>query len=341
MGFETTAASTGEIAMGQLNAITTPISNINWESNDALLQLGNGANPTNRWNALTILKNGNTAIGVYGQDEDAKPTERLDIGLATGYHGDKGSIRIRAINSAAYTGNATTDKVVVADSFGVLKTITVASITPDAVDANNGLTKTASDIIQLGGDLIKDTKITLDENELEIDAADSDLIISGLDKTKVQATVNDGTTTGITQHLLAVDADNNVTALKAAMPKFFYMPSIIIPTSEAQMADPVYGGLTGDSFDDNALEGTIDLYARYNAQFGTTGTATQPSSPGAPELPVLPASELHYYITWYDTTVFSSVAVDANGVMTYELLPTADVTMGSFMNIVFAVKEDN
>src|SRR5690554_4702412 len=324
-GLNVTASSFAEIVLGKYNAITTGTvsSAVN---TDPLFQIGNGLNDTGRANALTILKNGNVGIA----NEAIAPTERVDVG--------SGNVRVRDINTVAGT---TTDKIVVADTDGVLKTITVASITPDAVDANNGLTKTASDIIQLGGDLIKDTKITLDENELEIDAADSDLIISGLDKTKVQATVNDGTTTGITQHLLAVDADNNVTALKAAMPKFFYMPSIIIPTSEAQMADPVYGGLTGDSFDDSALEGTIDLYARYNAQFGTTGTATQPSSPGAPELPVLPASELHYYITWYDTTVFSSVAVDANGVMTYELLPTADVTMGSFMNIVFAVKEDN
>src|SRR5690554_5032749 len=206
----------------------------------------------------------------------------------------------------------------------------------DLIEVSNGLEKNATDVIQLGGNLIKDTKITLDENELEIDATDSDLIISGLDNTKVQAT---NATTGITDHLLAVDANNNVKALKAAMPKFFYMPSIIIPTDESHISDPVFGTLPGDSFEDG--EGTIDLYARYNAQFGTTGTATQPSSPDAPALPVLPASELHYYITWYDTTVFSSVAVDANGVMTYELLPTADVTMGSFMNIVFAVKEDN
>src|SRR5690554_1506541 len=335
MGFETIAASTGEIAMGQLNAITTPISNINWESNDALLQLGNGANPTNRWNALTILKNGNTAIGVYGQDEDAKPTERLDIGLATGFHGGKGSIRIRAINSAAYAGNAATDKIVVADADGVLKTITVASITPDAVDANNGLTKTASDIIQLGGDLIKDTKITLDENELEIDATDSDLIISGLDKTKVQAT---NATTGITDHLLAVDANNNVKALKAAMPKFFYMPSIIIPTSKEQLDAPGSGKLTGDDFDNTSREGTINLYNRYAAQFG--GSTLIKSETAAPVLPVLPSGELYYYVTWYDTNVFTSVSVDDEGVLTYEVDENADITVGSFMNIVFAVKED-
>src|SRR5690554_6440992 len=105
----------------------------------------------------------------------------------------------------------------------------------DLIEVSNGLEKNATDVIQLGGNLIKDTKITLDENELEIDATDSDLIISGLDNTKVQAT---NATTGITDHLLAVDANNNVKALKAAMPKFFYMPSIIIPTSEEQLDAP-------------------------------------------------------------------------------------------------------
>src|SRR5690554_6407533 len=105
----------------------------------------------------------------------------------------------------------------------------------DLIEVSNGLEKNATDVIQLGGNLIKDTKITLDENELEIDATDSDLIISGLDNTKVQAT---NASTGITDHLLAVDANNNVKALKAAMPKFFYMPSIIIPTSEEQLDAP-------------------------------------------------------------------------------------------------------
>src|SRR5690554_438553 len=205
----------------------------------------------------------------------------------------------------------------------------------DLIEVSNGLEKNATDVIQLGGNLIKDTKITLDENELEIDATDSDLIISGLDNTKVQAT---NATTGITDHLLAVDANNNVKALKAAMPKFFYMPSIIIPTSEEQLDAPGSGKLTGDDFDNTSREGTINLYNRYAAQFG--GSTLIKSETAAPVLPVLPSGELYYYVTWYDTNVFTSVSVDDEGVLTYEVDENADITVGSFMNIVFAIKED-
>src|SRR5690554_404355 len=204
----------------------------------------------------------------------------------------------------------------------------------DLIEVSNGLEKNATDVIQLGGDLIKDTKITLDENELEIDATDSDLIISGLDKTKVQAT---NASTGITDHLLAVDANNNVKALKAAMPKFFYMPSIIVPTSQEQLDAAGSGKLTGDDFDNTSREGTINLYNRYAQQFG--GSTLIKSETAAPALPVLPSGELYYYVTWYDTNVFTSVSVDDEGVLTYEVDENADITVGSFMNIVFAVKE--
>src|SRR5690554_222769 len=324
-GMSTIASSFGETVMGSNNAITIPIRNNNWDDNDPLLQLGNASLLADRRNAVTVLKNGNTGIGIAGTEAAAKPTERLDIG--------SGNVRVREINTVA--GDAETDKIVVADADGVLKTITVASITPNTVNANNGLTKTASDIIQLGGDLIKDTKITLDEYELEIDATDSDLIISGLDKTKVQAT---NASTGITDHLLAVDANNNVKALKAAMPKFFYMPSIIIPTSKEQLDAPGSGKLTGDDFDNTSREGTINLYNRYAAQFG--GSTLIKSETAAPVLPVLPSGELYYYVTWYDTNVFTSVSVDDEGVLTYEVDENADITVGSFMNIVFAIKED-
>src|SRR5690606_31099046 len=136
--------------------------------------------------------------------------------------------------------------------------------------ASNGLNidGTSGDV-KLGGDLIEDTVINQDSFSLEIATNEEDLIISGLDKSEVQATVNGATTTGITQHLLAVDENNNVKALKAAMPKFFYMPSIIVPTSEEQLNNPASGQVTGDAFDDNTLQGTINLYGRYEAQFGT------------------------------------------------------------------------
>lgn len=127
------------------------------------------------------------------------------------------------------------------------------------------------------------------------------------------------------------------TALKAAMPKFFYMPSIIIPTSEEQMTASNSGAVSGDEFNNTTRQGTINLYGRYQTQFDTpmssnTGATTN--------LPILPAAELDYHITWYDTSVFTSVTVTNEGLLNYTVSPTANITIGSFMNIVFAVKED-
>jgi len=207
---------------------------------------------------------------------------------------------------------------------------------------NNGLSLNNA-TVQLGGNLIKNTTISNTSNynlilETTNTGNSGKLMITGLDKTKVQETNNSGTITGVSQHILAVDANNVVKALKATMPKFFYMPSIIVPTTSYQFT--AVNTTAGESFNDSSRTGSLNLYERYKVQFGTTGTALQPSSPNAPSLPVLPASELHYYVTWYDVNVFESVRLDANGKMTYIVKAGADVTLGSFMNIIFAVKEN-
>lgn len=137
--------------------------------------------------------------------------------------------------------------------------------------------------------------------------------------------------------IVVADADGILKTLKAAMPKFFYMPSIIVSISEEQMTAPNSGAVAGDVFNNTTRQGTIDLYARYSAQFGTP-LVTNPGV--STTLPVLPANELDYNITWYDNTVFTSVSVSDTGVMSYTVAADADITIGSFMNIVFAVKED-
>lgn len=233
--------------------------------------------------------------------------------------------------------------------------VTAAKINPDV--AGNGLTQAAdgalqvnaqnginvnNDLVKLGGTLTENTTLTNSTFDLTLATTTAGttgkLKVTGLDKTKIQATINTGTTTGITEHVLAVGADNVVKALKATMPKFFYMPSIIVPIANSQFT--AINGSAGESFADGTRTGVLNLYERYKVQFGTVGTATQPSSPSAPALPVLPASELHYYVTWYDTTIFQSVTLDATGKMTYIVRTGVDVTVGSFMNIVFSVKEN-
>ncbi|WP_294240922.1 hypothetical protein [uncultured Chryseobacterium sp.] len=98
------------------------------------------------------------------------------------------------------------------------------------------------------------------------------------------------------------------------MPKFFYMPSILFDTTTLGAK-------------------TKDLYQLYYDQFNTP----QVSSTGASgKIPVLGKNDLEYYITYYDTNVFTNVSIDANGFMNYTV--TNNATDASFMNIVFVVK---
>ncbi len=112
------------------------------------------------------------------------------------------------------------------------------------------------------------------------------------------------------------------------MPKFFYMPPVIFDTS-AYSGTPI-------------VNQTRNLYQEYINQFTAANTTMVRSDVGgASEAPVniphLPnATDMYYYITYYDTAVFSNLSIDANGVLTYTLIGNA--TDASFMNIVFVVK---
>lgn len=119
-----------------------------------------------------------------------------------------------------------------------------------------------------------------------------------------------------------------VTEAQGAIPKFFYMPSIAMPTSSAHF-------VTGDGFTESGGVFRVNLHGRYQAQFATpeVKNPTQTTT-----LPTLPANKLDYYITSYDKAVFESVAVSNAGVLTYKIKTTAQVTAATFMNIVFAVK---
>ena len=99
-----------------------------------------------------------------------------------------------------------------------------------------------------------------------------------------------------------------------SMPKFFYMPSILFDTTTLGAK-------------------TKDLYQLYYDQF----TAPQVSSTGASgKIPVLDKNDLEYYITYYDSSVFTNVTIDATGILNYTISNNA--TEASFMNIVFVVK---
>ncbi|MDF2552532.1 MAG: hypothetical protein K0R77_1807 [Chryseobacterium sp.] len=134
MGRQTLAAGFVSTAIGERNAIRTGSLTSTPVQDDALFQIGNGNSYTPPYtfnNAMTVLRNGNTAIGVNGEEDDAKPTELLDLG-GTQFAG-RGGLRIRNINAAAYTGTSA-DRIVVATSTGVIKSVTRASVS--AADFN-------------------------------------------------------------------------------------------------------------------------------------------------------------------------------------------------------------
>lgn len=117
---------------------------------------------------------------------------------------------------------------------------------------------------------------------------------------------------------------NQIAPTKAS--RIFYPPSIALDagTVSANLAAP------GDELK--------DLYQDYINQFTLVNATTSVSSAGAPgTIPTYARTELYYYITYYDPTVFDNVAIDANGNLTYDIIatPSDDNTL---INVVFVVK---
>ncbi|WP_396633739.1 hypothetical protein [Maribacter sp. R86514] len=78
----------------------------------------------------------------------------------------------------------------------------------------------------------------------------------------------------------------------------------------------------------------IDLHAEYLSQYGTPSVV----STGAPAaIPTYANTELYYYVTYFDDTVFANVSVDALGEMTYDVI-AAPTDYNTLINVVFVAK---
>jgi len=98
---------------------------------------------------------------------------------------------------------------------------------------------------------------------------------------------------------------------------WFYMPSIVLDAS--QLNTPV----------------TVDLYNLFLTQFKTPANVS-PGAPAAVSAPLPQAADLYYYVTSYDTSVFSGISITNDGKMTYTALTTPSDS--TYMNIVFVEK---
>jgi hypothetical protein len=83
---------------------------------------------------------------------------------------------------------------------------------------------------------------------------------------------------------------------------------------------------------------TKNLYQVYASQFSLpAGTTRSPSAP-AIILNLPAADDFNYYIIGHSEDLFSSVSIDANGMMTYTIDDNAIVDDETYINIVFVKK---
>ncbi len=203
-------------------------------------------------------------------------------------------------------------------------TITGSTTVDSSIYKNNG-SLLANRTVAMNG-----FSLTFDGTQDVIIAADGDV---GIGTTSPQAKLdvdNGGLRlsdygTGTTyldtsaQRLLAVQADGDVVALNTVKnTRWFYAPAVTIDASA-----------TGTGL-------TLDLHQEYVDQFTNIPAAQR--SPGAPaSLPVYAEDELWYIISYYDATVISNISIDANGVLTYDII---DVPFDNYtiVNVQFFIK---
>lgn len=112
-------------------------------------------------------------------------------------------------------------------------------------------------------------------------------------------------------------------------PEFFYAPAMVVPTST-----------TAPEYDAATQTFTLDIYAEYYAQFSMAGnniSATR--NPGAGANVHKPYYPLDYFVTYYDNTVFTNVAISDNGILTYKLKPGFKITENTFFNVILKEKK--
>ena len=149
-GIGNTASDFGETSFGTFGTLYTPITNNETTAtanSDRLLNVGNGTGTdlsvNTRSDAFTILKNGKVGIDI-DNFETTTSSAKLQV---------NGDIQSLTINTS--TSTTATDKVVVADANGVLKTKDASAVAASAepwynVATNTGATANTQDIYQMG-----------------------------------------------------------------------------------------------------------------------------------------------------------------------------------------------
>lgn len=123
---------------------------------------------------------------------------------------------------------------------------------------------------------------------------------------------------------------------------YFYAPSITLPTSildiSTSPSDDIWYEASSQKF-------YIKLFEIYKKQYSLSGdivgnnrTAIKNSAANA--LPVLAASDMDYFVTYFDNKVFNpnTISLDNNGILSYQIIENSTSDEDTYMNIVFKVK---
>ncbi|SIR04897.1 beta strand repeat-containing protein, partial [Maribacter ulvicola] len=272
--------------------------------------------------ALTDGGNGNVTIG------GTYPNFTIDVPDATVDTDDQtlsltGNIlAISEGNSVNLSGYENTDD----------QTLSLTGNTLEIANGNSvnlsGYENTDDQTLSLTGtDLTIDGGNTIDISGIDTDTDDQTLSISG-----DQLSISEGNSVTIpspngaeTIVEAAPNSDISVSGtgtsanpyvIANTRPDIFYPPSIAVDVSS-----------TGNNR-------TINLHAEYLAQYGTP----EVRSAGAPAaIPTYANTELYYYVTYYDPTVFANVTVNASGIMQYDVI-ASPTDYNTLINVVFVAK---
>ncbi|MFS4417684.1 hypothetical protein ACKWCC_13320, partial [Maribacter sp. 2307ULW6-5] len=210
------------------------------------------------------------------------------------------------ITSSDLSGVGT--RMVVADASGVLSTqsVVVNSDNQNLSIGTGGVANQSVEVAISGG-----TNAIVDIRDADADATNEIQTASEVNSDTPVDVDGDGNTEATVE-----DVIQDIAPIVSKSARIFYPPSIAVDAST-----------TGTGR-------TLNLYTEYTNQYATPAVA----SAGAPAaIPTYGATELYYYVTFFDTNVFANVSVDANGLMTYDVIaPPADYN--SLINVVFVVK---
>lgn len=185
-------------------------------------------------------------------------------------------------------------------------------------------------------------------NKVSINTSSQNEILYVNGTVRIQSLPMDGATTGIftksdgsvstaadqpfnATHEVVVDANGVLGRSTRKLPQFFYMPSIVLPMNSAAAA--ATGGIV--TYDGGTETYTINLFEVARRQFALLYPNSTRSPNATDPLPFLDqASKFAYFVTYFDKEVYTNVAVNNSGILTYKVKPYVLKSPKTYMNII-------